>query len=386
MRIKNIIKNITSLIVDESRNIRRDFDLLSILILAPLFYSFFYSSVYINKVERDVPVAVADLDKTKSSRELIRLLDAHSNIGVKYEIEFPDEKLLRGGSVQGIIVIPKHYEERLKRHEKNAIKVYLNTSRFLISNDLNKGINETVAFINDEIKSSVFRSKGYTPEQAKILSDPVQIEIRNLFNLSDSYGYYLIPAVLILILHQTLLMGVSESIAKMRENDEITLWGDNYGILQILVAKGIYYILLYSVYLLFFTIIIFPLFGIDFKGSYIVLTITGFLFLGSVVYFGIFISSFFKKKLHALQIMALTSYPIFLFSGYSWKLDAMPIIIKLLSYSAPFTPYMNLFTRLSQAGAGIPNLLPEILHLTLLLLFYLAASLIRIHKLNRGIK
>ncbi|MGK9367638.1 ABC transporter permease [Melioribacter sp. Ez-97] len=386
MKVKDIIRNIKSILAYESRAIKRDVNLLAILVLAPLFYSFFYSSVYVNKVERDVPVAVVDFDRTPSSRELIRLFDAHSNISVKSEIGFPDEKLIRDGSVQGIIVIPEYYEQKLKKREKNSIKVYLNTSRFLISNDLNKGINETVAYVNDEIKVSLFRSKGLTPQQAKILSEPVQLEIRNLFNPLDSYGYYLIPAVLILILHQTLLMGISERVAQSRETAEIRKLGENYGIIQTLTAEGIYYTLFYSVYLLFFTILIFPLFGINFKGNYIVLTLTGFLFLGSVVYFGIFISSFFKKKLHALQIMALTSYPIFLFSGYSWKLEAMPLTIKLLSYSVPFTPYINLFTRLSQAGAGISNLLPEILHLSALLLFYFALSLIRIHKLNRGIK
>ncbi len=382
MKVKKIIENIITIIATESHNVRRDVNLIAILVLAPLFYSFFYSSVYLNKVERDVPMAVVDLDKTFSSRELIRLLDANSNISVKSELEFPDEKLLRNGMVQGIIVIPKYYERKLKRHEKNTIKVYLNTSRFLISNDLNKGINETVASINEKIKTSLFKAKGFTTEQSRILSEPVELEIRNLFNLLDSYGYYLIPAVLILILHQTLLIGISESIANSRETNEIIRWKRNYGIMTTLTAKGIYYTLLYSVYLLFFTIIIFPLFGIDFKGNYIVLIITGFLFLGSVVYFGIFISSFFKKKLYALQIMALTSYPIFLFSGYSWKLDAMPILIKSLSYAVPFTPYINLFTKLSQAGAGFKNLMPEIFHLIILILIYLYASYIRIHKLN----
>ncbi|MGK9476670.1 ABC transporter permease [Melioribacter sp. OK-6-Me] len=380
MKFKKKIEKLTSIIVEEFHTVRKDINLFAILILAPLFYSLFYSTVYVNKVERNVPLAVVDLDKTKSSRELISLLDAHSNISIELETEFPDEKLIKNGTVQGILVIPKYYEKKLKRHEKNSIKVYLNTSRFLISNDLNKGINETIGSINDKVKLSYFRSKGFTTEQAKILSEPVQLEIRNLFNLLDSYGYYLIPAILILILHQTLLLGISKSIAECRENNEILEWKRD--ILTILTAKGIFYTLLYSVYLLLFTTIIFYMFGIEFKGSYIILILTGLLFINSVVYFGIFISSFFLKKLHALQIMALTSYPIFLFSGYSWKLDAMPIVIKTLSYAVPFTPYINLFTRLSQAGAGFKNLMPEILHLIILILIYFYASYIRIHKLN----
>jgi ABC-2 type transport system permease protein len=90
------------------------------------------------------------------------------------------------------------------------------------------------------------------------------------------------------------------------------------------------------------------------------------LFLFAVIYFSVFIASFFKRKIIALQVLAFTSYPIFLSSGYSWPMQAMPLPLQALAQFYPITPFLAGYTRIAQMGAGWGDVTKELLHLLIL--------------------
>ncbi|MGE5496899.1 MAG: hypothetical protein ACM3Q2_02450, partial [Syntrophothermus sp.] len=68
-------KGMVAVLLREAEMIFRDKDLITIILLSPLFYAFFYASVYIYKAEQSVPVVVVDMDKSQMSQTLIRSLD-----------------------------------------------------------------------------------------------------------------------------------------------------------------------------------------------------------------------------------------------------------------------------------------------------------------------
>jgi ABC-2 type transport system permease protein len=84
-----------------------------------------------------------------------------------------------------------------------------------------------------------------------------------------------------------------------------------------------------------------------------------------------------KKKIVALQLFAFTSYPIFLISGYSFPIESMPLGIRWIANLIPSTPYLTAFTRITQMGAGWHQILPELIHISLLLIFFFTLSLLR---------
>ena len=65
----------------------------------------------------------------------------------------------------------------------------------------------------------ILEISGYSTDQAKGMYDPLRVDLRNLFNPSEAYGDFIIPGILIIILQQTLLIGLSESIAREREKN-----------------------------------------------------------------------------------------------------------------------------------------------------------------------
>ncbi|MCB9248371.1 MAG: ABC transporter permease [Ignavibacteriales bacterium] len=260
----------------------------------------FYGSIYYNKVETNVEISIMDLDNSATSNKLIRYLDSHQSISVTGKISNLEEgnKELISEESKAIVCFPKGFEETLKKGKRGEIKIYLNGTRFLVSNDLNKAINEVIGYANAGISLKYFETKGYNRGQAVEMIDPIKMDVRPLFNFTESYGDFLIPAVLVLILQQTLLIGLSESIAKERETNSfeglsrLANWNPNL----LIQGKGLFYMFLFGSYGFFFFIINFYVFKIPNRGEFIPLFIFTSLLILSVIYLSIFISSFFHRK------------------------------------------------------------------------------------------
>lgn len=356
----------------EAGFIIKDMDLVTIILLSPLFYAFFYSSIYTYKTEKEVPVVIADMDKSQMSQTLIRNLDSHQLIKVSEVV--PDyssgtDRIYKL-EAQGMIYIPQGFENSFKAGRGADIKIYLNTSRFLVSNDINKAINEVTGTIAAGVRIRFFQAQGFSFEQAKEISEPLKSEVKPMFNPAESYGDFLIPGLLVLILQQTLLIGLSESMAKEREQGSLIklFITANRSIFGTIAGKGAFYFFLYASYAMLFYTLHFSIFKISFKGNVSAAVVITAIFLFAVVCLAILISSFFKKKIIALQVVAFTSYPVFLMSGYPWPVQAMPVYIRQIGSLLPSTPYLNAFNRIIQMGAGWQDVMPEVIHLLILAL------------------
>jgi ABC-2 type transport system permease protein len=112
------------------------------------------------------------------------------------------------------------------------------------------------------------------------------------------------------------------------------------------------------------------------------------IFIVAILLYTIFFASLFKTTIGWTEVLAFSTYPLFLISGYSWPIDAMPKIMQLIANLLPTTPYYKLFSNLSHSGTNIEHNATSIIHLlSLLILGYLALYLrftfMRRKKLNQ---
>lgn len=375
------ITGIYQLFIREIKLISKDFNIISIILLAPLFYSFFYGSIYFNKVENEVSISVIDFDQSFESKKFTRFIDAHPSVAITSKsANYSDGvQKINNFSAQALVLIPKNFESGLKSGKGSFLKIYLNTTKFLVSNDINKALNEVTATYSAGVKLKYFQAQGYSLEQSKEMLEPVKSEIRSLFNTTESYGDFLIPAILILIIQQTLLIGLSESIAKEKEENLYTdlFEKSNNSIWAIIRGKGLFYLILFSSYSLLFHTINFNVFALSFRGDVLSFILVTFLFILGVISLTFFIASFFNRKIVALQFLSITSYPVFLTSGYSWPFSDMPILMQVFSSLLPSTPYFTAYTRIVIMGGNIHNVLGQILHLVILNIFGLMLAWFR---------
>lgn len=352
------MKNIFKILRTELHRILHNYDILLIILAAPVFYALFYGSVYINKLETNVSVAFVDEDKSELSRKIADDIDAHPSLNITsmpVSLEQAKSELING-NVQGIIIADKGLSNNLKSHKHGYISLYLNTNRFLAANDINKAVNEIVSRYNYGIRLKYFESTGTNTTIAMQNIIPIKYDIRPVFNISESYGDFLIPGVLILILQQTLLIGLGVSTAtynSLRKND-----------VRELITKTLLYIVIYSIFALIFFTVIVSIFKIEYSGSTIAGVLLTLIFLINVAIMAILLGLLIKNKFFILILIAFSSYPIFLLSGYSWQMSWMPKILIPFSYLFPSTPYLNGMLKLISKGAGFSHIIKELLAMT----------------------
>lgn len=89
-----------------------------------------------------------------------------------------------------------------------------------------------------------------TERQDEISTAPIEYEDISLFNPQDGFASFLIPAVLILIIQQTLLLGIGLSAGTARENnrfkDLVPISRQYQGTLRIVGGKSLAYFLIYA--------------------------------------------------------------------------------------------------------------------------------------------
>ncbi len=359
--------------------ITHDVNIILVILIAPLFYAFFYSTVYINKVENKLPVAILDYDNSITSQKLITDLNAHQMINI---VEKPldyetGKKLLEKNDVQCLIIITKGFESDIKQMKGTKVKVYLNTTRFLVSNDINKAVTEVILEKAIEYRKEFFKNQGYSIEQSEQLVDPVRLDMRPLYNTTESYGDFILPGLLALIIHQTLLIGLAESVAKEREEKtlkELFVTAGNRPLIALL-GKIAFYFFLFAAYSFFFYTVNFKLFSLNLNGNMTLLAFITFLYILAVLFLSVFIASFFERKIISLQVFAFTSIPLFLISGYSYPMQAIPWGMQFISNLLPSTAYLTAQVRLTQMSASFTEILPEIIKLSIFVVVgFLAAS------------
>jgi ABC-2 type transport system permease protein len=380
--MKNYINLFINSFKREAGRIYRDINITMIILIAPIAYAILYGGFYWNKTEQKVEIVVVDYDNSLSSQKFIKLLNTHPNINIKYKLQsFSEaENKLKEWEAFGIIVIDRGFEEKIKKFQQAKIKLSLNTTRFLVSNDINKAVNEVVIHLTDEQRQKYYNNLGYTYEESKQLIEPIVADMRSLFNVYETYGDFLLPGIFILILQQTLLIGLCESIAKEREENTLKDWLEISGksVWVSIWGKAFFYWFNYIAYGLLYFGVLFYIFKLPILGSKLALFLTSILFLLAVIYFAFLLSSLFKRKLVAIQLIAFTSYPIFLISGYSWPKFAMPQFVQWLADFLPSTPYLNSMLRITLYGANLSDVKYEIFHLLILVIIFLILTRIRI--------
>lgn len=359
-----------SIVKREIISLYKDPDIRILVLIAPLFYSIFYASIYLNKTESDIPVAVVDECASTLSRKYISDLNAHQLIEVAATPSDISEAelLLKSEKVQGVIVIPSDFEAQLKAGRHSTVKVVLNTQRFLHSNDINKAVNEIGFEYATESRRKIFALKGVQPALSAEMTEPVNPELRFLFNPVITYGDFLIPGILMLVLQQTLILGLGMSMAKERQDGHIARWFENarHSTSAALTGKTAVYFVIFTTYAFFFITFHFSFFSIPSAAPVLQTLVMTALFIFANLSFGVLVGSFFRDKLGVLHVIAFTSYPIFFLTGYAWPEVAFPEALKLLGDLFPLKPFLAAFIKTYRMGADISTVIPELRHLFIL--------------------
>ncbi|MGB5244456.1 MAG: ABC transporter permease [Lutimonas sp.] len=366
------MKKWLSILKSELSLILEDKSILLTILLAPFLYAFFIGSIYAEKEVSEIPIAIVDFDHTSLSRKVSQLIDTSEKVSVQGQYSTLEDAMFRFNNleIQGIVILPKQFEKNTINLDGSHIELVLNNTKFLTSNEINKSIQSVVLTVAGGVRMEYFVSNKIPVELAKQKAQPIIPIVKSIYNATNNYGDYLLPVLLILILQQTLIIGFGQSVVH-HLNRGIILPAAKmnfFDFMHMLSAKSFYYVLLYTAYFLVFYKGIFPHFSLSFNGSIFLHLILALLFIIAVLLYTTLVASFFKTTIGWTEILAFSTYPLFLVSGYSWPIDAMPIGLQIIANLLPSTPYFTVFNSLATEGADLYAIINGFVHLLSLVL------------------
>ncbi|RLD36121.1 MAG: hypothetical protein DRI73_01280, partial [Bacteroidetes bacterium] len=369
----SIFKPIKKLFIRELKLISGDGSIILTIFIAPLLYMLLLGSIYKKKDIVEVPLTVIDMDQTSLSRMFIRFIDATQKVKVNKRAINMEEGLREVEKMNafGFIFIPKGFEKRINLMEGANVSLLLNNTRFLMSNEINKTVNRVALEMGAGIRIKYFAEQGVQPQLAREMVMPLEPNVHFVYNIFNNYGFFLIPGLLLLIMQQTLFIGLGESVSLEREEGKLSGWlSSDHGILTAILGKNLFYLFLYLAYFLLMFVAVFPYFHIQNIGGFLPVFSLVLLFITAIILFTNLIASFFKKEIFYMEVIAFTTYPIFLITGYSWPDYALPVFHKYVAMLLPTTPFFRSVIKVTQEGSSFQYISKDLILLLAQILFF----------------
>lgn len=362
--------------IDELKTIFKDKGAILIFFLAVFAYPLVYAIAYKNNVVRDIPVTVVDLDNSASSRQMIRMLGATKEVSVAQEVGSLHEarQLFWDGNSKGIILIPEGFEKELLRGYQTSVSVYCDANYFLIYKETLSATIQATGTLSAGVEIKRLMASGNGEEQAMQQRDPMPAKFYNLYNPAGSYGSYVMPGIILIILQQTLLVGIGMigGAGKERRNNQVVKPGIRVrqGMFSVVFGKGLAYFTIYLANIAFTLVYLSKWFGFPDKGSFADVCILLVPYMFSVIFFGLMISMLFRRREHSIMTLVFVSPIVLFLSGMSWPSTSIPPLLSQLAHLFPSTSMIPAFLRIRSMGVSINDVRPELIFLMIQMIVY----------------
>ncbi len=384
-----MIKNFLHDVMTELGAIFGDRGVLLIMGFAVIFYAFVYPLPYTGEVLRKVPLVVIDHDNSSLSRQLVRMVDTSDLIRVDGRAQNLDEarKKIAAGHYSAALLIPVDFEKTVLQTRQATVAAYVDATYFLVYRQAMTGLVKAVRTLSAGIQVHRFQAQGGSEEKAQVDRSPLNFIDRPLFNPSLGYATYIVPGVLILILQQTMLIGIGMISGTRAERSaaaaSATVLRGGPG-LQIL-SRTVACLALYLIHVLFIYGVAYRIWGFPMRAG--LATVFGFLlpFLLAVIVLGQMLAAFFKSRETAMVMIVWSSMIAVLVSGFSWPVETMPHWIRALAMLIPSTWGISGILRLTQMGASFQQVQVEWICLWGLTFLYLVLAWICTSFQRKGI-
>ena len=347
----------------EFRRIRERKAVYTLMIVVPLILFFSLAYIYRDRVVVDIPVGICDFDNSELSRTIIRSVEATRSLKIVSSLSSVDEirDEMRKGTIQGAFYIPSDLEEDIKRGKSATIVVYKASANIIIGNLILKDASTISQTISAGILIKRLEAGGLSTDQALTLANPIRITSHSLYNPGYNYANFLPPGI-IMVLLQMLIMILAVVVINDEVNDGTLadLFQTARGkVSAVLFGKTLAHLAIHTATGLGVLGLLFPLFGIPIKGSFLLAVLFMLCFIAASFLPGLVISCLFKNRFVATDIAAIFNSPAFLFSGYTYPLWAMPGPHYFYAQLLPFTHFLNGFIKIYQYDAPALSLIPE---------------------------
>ncbi len=335
------------LLVKELTQIRRDRSLFGILVIAPLF-QLMIMGYAANTDIRNITLTLRDNDHSPQSREYAQALAASGYFTLTPATgpESADGDRLVASQAGLVVTIPPDFSKCLVNRRPATVQVLVDGA------DSNFGVNG----LNYLQKATrLFSARLIRLENTGTVPPPsVTVESRAWFNPRLLSRYYMVPALMGVLLLVTTMLVTSMSLVKEREEGTMEqLIVTPLRPVELMLGKLLPFVVIGFMEITLTLGVIVGVFGIPLRGNVFWLYAFSGLFLLTTLGLGLFISTLVKTQQQAMMTAAFfVLMPFVLLSGFIFPVENMPPAIQVLAQWIPLKYYLEIVRGLFLKGTG----------------------------------
>lgn len=372
------MQQILFLIRKEFIQVFRDKAMIFIIFVMPLVQVLLLGSAVSTNIKH-IKTIICDLDRTPSSRELIRRFQHTKYFDLQF-IEINQKHItpyIDQGKATIAIVIPTRFEKDLKRNQSPTVHILVDgqdsNSSLIAMGYANRIVQ---AFSLEKLQNSLTRDpKAF--RQIHLVAP----ETRIWYNPNLEAKNYMIPGIVIILL--TVVTTLLTALGLVREKEIGTLEQlmvtpiKSY---QLMIGKTVPFAILGFIEITFAITLAKLWYQIPIQGNLLLFFGFALIFMFTTLGVGIFVSTISKTQQQALFLAWFFMVFAILMSGFMFPIENMPKLMQYLTYINPVRYFITIVRELFLKGSGLSYLWQQGLIMTIFSIVIITFSAIRFQK------
>lgn len=368
---------IRSIFKKEMIQLFRDPYLVAFIILLPI-VQLLVTGLAVERDMKHIKMIVCNYDQRNASTELLKAFENSELFDIDKQVRSQEAvvKAIRNGQYRVGIVIPPDYSDNLLGGGDAAkVDVVIDGMQSTIARSVVTGAKLIIA----NQSKQMLASQQQRVEDVK--AGLVDMRAKILFNPQLKSAYFLVPAILAIVMHMLTILFTSFAIVRERESGTLEqLMVTPIRTTDLMIGKVLPYALIGFVDMILTLVVMIGFFDIPISGDFWFLCLSSIIFIFTSLGIGLMISTTCQTQVQAIQVTTGFFLPSLLLTGFVFPLEPMPQFIKLISYCLPMTYYLDIIRGVVIKGIGFQELWFQTIVLVGLATLFMSFSILRFKK------
>jgi ABC-2 type transport system permease protein len=322
---------------------------------------------------------VFDQDKSAASRALLDAYRAADYFRLDYDVDSEEEmrSLIDRGAARAGMIIPPTYADQIAAGRTAQVAFVIDGSDPTVANTALAAATLIGQAKATQLTLERLEQRG----QAGVFQPAVEVRTQVWYNPDLVSAYYMIPALIGIILQFLTTILTATAIVRERERGTIEqLIVTPIRAWELVVGKLAPYVIIAFVDTLEILIAGVLIFNVPINGDLGLLLLLAALFLVTTLGIGLFISTISNTQQEAILSAMFTMLPTIFLSGFFFPLAAMPPALQWLSHAVPLRYFLIIVRGIVLKGVGAESLWPEIAALSIFAAIIMGGAALRFRK------
>ena len=334
-------------------------------VVLALFYPILYSLIYNTETLHDVPVVVVDDSRTALSREFTRDLDATPEVRIAYYATTIAEArvLLNKKDAYAIVHFPSEFSKEVNSGRQGHVVAYCDMSVLMRYKQVLSAMSNVQQHMCAQLQTQKVRATGLSVDievaatAANANTSIIESKQVPIGNTGMGIASAILPATLVLVLQQGMLLGICTLRGGSRERRLRHQGFDPYEVKAPVVAtlwgKTFAYLLIYLLPTIYALLIVPQFFSFPQNGNPVQIIMFILPMLIAASFMGQSLQVLVNERESTFLVLVFTSVIFIFLSGISWPRHAMGPLWVSIGNMLPSTWACNGYILMQTDGATL---------------------------------